>query len=118
MSEDVANSNGNSGKKSWDEHFAALVVFRDEHGHCNVPYNWLQDPSLSWWVSDQRKRQARLPEDQKAKLDEIGFSFENPKKLREQQQWEEHFNELKTYKEEKGNTLGKRNDRVHMLTIS
>ena len=31
----------------WNETFTKLEAYKEEHGHCNVPYN---DPSLGYWV--------------------------------------------------------------------
>lgn len=38
----------------WVEMFEKLRQFKEEHGHCNVPYNF-QDKSLAMWVSTQRR---------------------------------------------------------------
>ena len=52
---------------AWETMFAELKRFRDEHGHCNVPRRWLENPRLSRWVSKQRCRQVegRLPLERK-----------------------------------------------------
>jgi adenine-specific DNA methylase len=33
-----------------------LVEFRREHGHCNVPQNYVANPQLGLWVMNQRAK--------------------------------------------------------------
>ncbi len=44
--------------KKWKEMFEKLVRFKEENGHCDVPYNYnphTEDSSLGPWVSTQRR---------------------------------------------------------------
>ena len=44
------------GSTLWEQKFADLVAYSQEHGHCNVPTKFKQDTSLGRWVSTQRKQ--------------------------------------------------------------
>lgn len=33
---------------------AALDAYKENHGDCNVPPNWPEDPKLARWVDEQR----------------------------------------------------------------
>jgi helicase associated protein/helicase-like protein len=59
----------------WDRMFAALVEYKREHGHCNVPAKWKENRQLASWVDNQRSRRALLGEDRMRSLDEIGFQW-------------------------------------------
>jgi hypothetical protein len=41
---------------TWMGNYHKLKRYREEHGDCNVPYRFTDDPSLGEWVSNQRKR--------------------------------------------------------------
>lgn len=45
---------------SWEDRFAELKVFFDENGHCNVPKIYGKNPSLGYWVNEQRFQYRRL----------------------------------------------------------
>ena len=55
--------------------FAELKRYRHEHGDCNVPLLWEENPKLASWVSRQRqfKREQRLSAEREARLNELGF---------------------------------------------
>ena len=46
----------NSHKAGWDDKFQQLEEFCKEHGHCNVPSTWSDNPSLAVWVKFQRRQ--------------------------------------------------------------
>lgn len=72
-------------RKSWDMHFAALIEFKKQHGHCDVRVRSKQQPtgSLGRWVEKQRSqyhsknegKDSKLTIDQIEKLDSIGFKW-------------------------------------------
>lgn len=66
------------GGASWDKMLAELVAFKDEHGHCNVPTNYPDNPSLGRWVASRRyKRKVDdLPVEQIEALDRMGFVWQ------------------------------------------
>ena len=76
--------------------FSNLVDFKNINGHCNVPYNWNQNPKLAKWVSTQRKRQIQgmLSEDKFQMLKDIGFIWK-----RHETAWNEMYKKLLRYKE-------------------
>eukprot|EP00803_Ostreobium_quekettii_P008369 evm.model.scf_648.3 EVM.evm.TU.scf_648.3 scf_648:22258-26753(-) len=40
----------------WQQRFNELVEFQKEHGHCNVPRDWPENPQLGDWVNAVRKK--------------------------------------------------------------
>ena len=60
---------------AWERMFGALKDYRDEHGDCNVPRGWTENPKLATWVKRQRDRRGKLSLDRKARLDELGFEW-------------------------------------------
>jgi hypothetical protein len=62
----------------WEQNVNALKAFRKEHGHCNVPYNYLPNRALGHWVANlrQRKKHGTLAEDKILGLDALGFRWE------------------------------------------
>jgi hypothetical protein len=51
---------GSAQEAAWEAQLARLVAYKAAHGDCNVPRRWPEDPRLSNWVHDQRKRKRRL----------------------------------------------------------
>ena len=84
----------------WDEMFAALVAFKNEHGHTNVPQRSRRYGALATWVSNQRlaekvKRPIML--ERRKRLDELGFRWRvsGPS-------WEDMFAKLVEFKGSRG----------------
>jgi Helicase associated domain len=77
--------------------FAELKRYKERFGDCNVPRRWKENPQLATWVDRRRHRQRSLPEEKKARLDELGFEWD-PRTL----VWETRFAELRLYKERFG----------------
>ena len=44
----------------WEARLATLKSYQEEHGDCNVPRDWVGDPKLALWVSNQRQYKKRL----------------------------------------------------------
>lgn len=63
---------------AWNVKFEELRAFRREHGHCNVPVPFPENPSLGIWVRTQRiqKRDGALAENRVRRLREIGFRWQ------------------------------------------
>jgi predicted helicase len=76
---------------SWEEMFAALAIYRENNGHCNVPHLCSKNPKLGKWVHKQRQKRKnnQLSEEQIRRLDQIGLIW-NPS----DSTWEEKFAEL------------------------
>src|SRR5439155_9457023 len=86
--------------KAWERRFSDLCAFRKNHGHCNVPDKWRENPGLGSWVGILRaqKRKRVLAVDRVRRLEEIGFGW-NPL----DQAWEKQFGALLKYKSSYGN---------------
>mgnify|MGYP001592065932 CR=1 FL=1 len=84
---------------TWEERFSGLVQFKSKTGHCNVPRNWPENPSLSHWVTTQRQNRKRgtLNEERLRRLNDIGFAWN----IRESG-WEQRFAELVEFKTKTG----------------
>ena len=58
----------------WEQGFTALLKFKRWEGHCHVPiFHSEGDHRLGWWVSTQRQRRKELSAKRKARLNKIGF---------------------------------------------
>jgi hypothetical protein len=62
---------------AWETMFAELTRYRQRFGHCNVLYDWDENPKLGRWVSVQRGLQikCRLSSERKARLDALEFDW-------------------------------------------
>jgi hypothetical protein len=80
--------------------YAALVAYREEFGHCNVPRRWPANPKLSTWVRTRRRTRTanKLSEDRSEdrirRLDELGFVWDPLDTA-----WEEMFSALVAYRD-------------------
>ena len=55
--------------------FSSLTAYWEREKHCRVPGGHIDDDGyrLGTWVSKQRGNQAKLSEDRRRRLDELGF---------------------------------------------
>jgi hypothetical protein len=62
---------------SWQSMLEALVRFKRQHGHCNVPENWKSNRRLANWVQSQRhrKRRGKLSPERVKSLEAVGFTW-------------------------------------------
>lgn len=63
----------------WDEMYKMLTEYKEEYGHCDVPWSFEKDnKKLGTWVSHQRGfyRNGKLSDERIQKLNEIGFTFD------------------------------------------
>jgi hypothetical protein len=83
----------------WEKMFSALARFKEEHGHCDVPVEWSENPQLGKWTNRQRVvyRRGGLSPDRVERLDALGFEW-GPHAAR----WEKRFSALVRFKEEHG----------------
>src|SRR5438034_5425114 len=58
---------------NWLARFFELAGFKEKHGHCNVPSEWAENPSLRNWVGTQRTGAEFLSVDRARRLNELGF---------------------------------------------
>lgn len=94
----------------WEARFAELVAFKEKHGHLRTTKKNQLSPGFMHWRDNQRLRLRRgvMPPEQKARLDAIGFEWENPTRLSPSKQehieaqWEAMFAELLAYRAKHG----------------
>ncbi len=85
----------------WDEMFAALVAFKDEHGHVNVPQKSRKYTKLAAWVAKQRydkKKNKPISPPRVKRLNELGFAWA----FRDPFSWEQMFSLLEDFKKVHG----------------
>ncbi|MGI8967035.1 MAG: helicase associated domain-containing protein, partial [Limisphaerales bacterium] len=90
----------------WEEMLETLLEYKRQHGDCNVPNRYRENPKLSAWLNTQRlfKNKGKLTEDRIRRLDQIGFVW-NPRDAL----WEEMFGALLDYEYKHGNCNVARN---------
>jgi Helicase associated domain len=78
----LSASNGNNApmelpKSLWEAQFEQLREFQRRYGHCNVSSSTNGTPQLARWVENQqyRHRNNMLQEQERRKLDSIGFDY-------------------------------------------
>jgi hypothetical protein len=59
----------------WDKNIVALCDFRAKHGHCNVPRQYPDNPSLGVWTYNVRYANIKLSYEMEKDLKELGFYF-------------------------------------------
>jgi hypothetical protein len=61
----------------WDTRFAELRAYRKQHGDCNVPKRWEENPTLGQWVSNQRsnRKTGNLNPQRISLLNGLGFCW-------------------------------------------
>jgi len=86
-------------KQKWERMFSALLAFKEKYGHCNVPPDYADTPSLGNWVSTQRrlKKLNQLSDDHELRLTDIGFCWDLPFAV-----WIRMFSALLAFKEKYG----------------
>jgi hypothetical protein len=118
---------------AWDRRYAQLVAFKNQHGHCDVPSLWPENPQLASWVHIQRQKRKHgiLKEERRCKLDDLGFTwvaqlrqgyFPGSMQHRQEQfnqQWDAHFLALKQFKERHGHCRvpGNSGDSLYSLSV-
>ena len=86
--------------QQWEAMFTKLEKYRQQHGDCNVPRDYIQDPSLGNWVLKQRIEYSKLDSVRRKRLEMIGFVWD-PR----DQQWEAMFTKLEKYRQQHGDCL-------------
>lgn len=96
---------------AWNLQFEALMEYKRENGHCNVPTTRTGATKLGKWVGKQReeykkwemKKQSQLSQYRIDKLIEAGFQWSLM--TNKTVSWEERFEALKRFKEENGHCV-------------
>lgn len=89
----------------WQEQFEALLNYKQQFGHCNVPHTYEADLALSRWVKRQRYqyklkldgKRTSLSAERQQNLEEVGFVWDPHAAL-----WEARRAELVEYKKREG----------------
>lgn len=71
------------GSTLWEEKFADLKRYYNQHGHCNVPTKYKKDTALGRWVSTQRKQYKDMKDNKRSlmtqekieRLEALGFRW-------------------------------------------
>lgn len=84
----------------WLEKYNELVKYKEEHGHCYVPFNLKETKSLTLWMVRQvyLKRTNKLSEQRIQMLDDIGFVWDRVQNI----SFEDRVASLKEYKKKFG----------------
>jgi hypothetical protein len=107
----VASSAANTGGSVWEAWLAKLIAYKAEHGDCNVPQGWAEDPSLGTWVAKQRNYKRKLDRGDPnpkmtaariAKLEALGFAWRLSRGGSHGSVWEAWLAKLIAYKAEHG----------------
>ena len=94
----------------WEARFAELVAFKERHGHLRITKKNQLSAGLMHWRDNQRIRfrSGVMPPEQKARLDALGFEWENPERLSPSMEehnvalWENMFTKLLAFREAHG----------------
>lgn len=89
-------------KTAWDKRFEELLIFKDKHGHVNVPRPRGFETPLGEWVSRQREnfKNNKLAQKRIDKLNSIGFDWNPFLNL-----WDKNFEKLLIFKKKYGHTF-------------
>jgi hypothetical protein len=98
----------------WNERYTELVEYRNQFGHCNVPYHWPDNKPLSQWVKRQRhqrklkteKKHSNLTDEREHILDILGFIWDS-----RAANWEERYQQLCSYHSQHGHCQVTRKDK-------
>jgi hypothetical protein len=104
----------------WEAQLAKIKAYKRQHGDCNVPQKWAEDPRLGSWVRRQRNLKKNLDHGEPsgvataarvAKLDALGFVWElsaaaiskqRSKGNQDAAGWAAQLAKLKTYRSRHG----------------
>jgi hypothetical protein len=79
----------------WEAQLTRLIAYKAEHGDCNVPRGWAEDPRLANWVRSQREFKKKLDRgepsegmtaERAAWLTALGFKWDGAKRSSEDAQ--------------------------------
>ncbi len=89
----------------WEEMFSDMISFKEQHGHCNVPENYPENPDLVWWVNVQRKAYSNgtLEQARIERLNERGFIWDPYQAL-----WDDMYRVLQRYRTQYGHCIVQR----------
>ena len=79
-------------ENKWNFYFEQLKCFREENGHCDVPYDSTIHKELVKWIKIQRKAKHKLSSNHRDELLNIGFDFTDAS-----QEWNKKFENLSLF---------------------
>lgn len=88
----------------WDKRYEELKAFKKKYGHCKATPK--ANKSLATWLSTQRRmwrkfKNSDLTSSRLSKLETLGVEWD-PKASRDNEKWNEKYEDLKRFKEEHG----------------
>lgn len=94
----------------WDEFFAALSIYKQKHGDCDVPREWPGNSKLGKWCAHQRTayQKGKLSADRIHQMERLGFAWNSLDSA-----WEEMFTALVAYKQTYGDCYVARKWKAH-----
>ncbi|CAJ1937504.1 unnamed protein product [Cylindrotheca closterium] len=105
----------------WKERYQELILYKKDHGDCNVPYLWSSNRPLSEWVKRQRhqyklkkeNKHSALTDEREMLLTQLGFVWNSRASL-----WDGRFQELVEYFHQHGNLkVSKRTAKHRALSV-
>jgi superfamily II DNA or RNA helicase len=91
----------------WEARCKQLLEFKATHGHCNVPTEWSENPTLGHWLSVQRglKRAGELDLEKEQCLDKLGIQWDRRSAqlaADPDENWTARYQQLLQFKERHG----------------
>jgi transposase len=100
---------------------AALIKFREDNGHCNVPQRYRENPSLGQFctnmrvayncIQNEKKPKHNLTQDRIGRLEEIGLKW---KVKDHEERFEKHCEDLEAFREKYGHCNVSKNFTEHL----
>lgn len=92
-------------QKEWSERYDQLVAYKVKYGNCDVPQNFVDNPSLGTWVHKQRRdynafrngRKNSMTKERVDALETIGICWSPKETL-----WQQRLDELVRYRAQYG----------------
>jgi hypothetical protein len=68
----------NAKESKWHLRYSQLMMYKREHGHCNIPQEYKPNPPLGEWALAQRKhfKNGKLSQERITKLNELGYCWD------------------------------------------
>jgi superfamily II DNA or RNA helicase len=90
---------------NWEDRLAEVAAFKAQHGHCDIPLKYPENPKLGRFVNNTRthRNSGKLAADRIAKLDALGFVWSSSRRSEVGEDgisaaWRARFEELRNYK--------------------
>jgi superfamily II DNA or RNA helicase len=89
---------------SWDMRYGELIKYKEQFGHCKVPFRWSENKQLGTWVQLQRTmfNTGVIGDYRFKRLEEIGFEWSLVSQTSTILSWDEMFYVLHKYWREHG----------------